>query len=51
MIIGSRIYKNKKQTGELKFSTGKRVFLNPREWQEFKDRIEAEFRKLTVNNN
>jgi len=42
MIISSKKYENGKQTGELKFSTGKRVYLNQKEWQEFKSRIRME---------
>lgn len=42
MIIGSKRYKNKKVTGELKFSTGKRIYLNSKEWEEFKARLQFE---------
>lgn len=45
MLIGSRKYINHADTGELKFSTGKRIFLNAKEWQEFKARIRQEQQK------
>lgn len=36
MIIGEKIYKNGKQTGYLRFTTGKVVRLNEEEFEEFK---------------
>jgi hypothetical protein len=39
MIYGTRHYKSGRITGELKFNTGKRIFLNVAELIEFKQKI------------
>ena len=40
MTYGVKVYKNGKRTGELLFSTGKRVFLNTIELQEFQNKVD-----------